>query len=314
MKALIGFLLASATLAFAQSVAAAAEPDARLTPYRDEQVKRGRLRDVGLDGYTYCILEAGSGPTLVLLYGLGGSLYDWRHMIDGLSKKHRVIAMDLLGAGESSMPPNGDYSVVAQARRVKGLLDLLGVEKPTLIGTSYGGGVAIAFAEYWPDRLDGLVLIDSVCYADEIPWYVDLSRVPGAPGLVRILPVEEMVERTLRGCYRDPKRLTSDEVAMYTKELAPAERRASVVKTVRALVPKDLTEFHARLRSIEIETLLVWGESDDVVPIKFGKRLARDLPHARFVELPAGHVPNQECPQKVVDLVQRYRARMSMNC
>lgn len=304
-------LLVAISMTAVVTEACATIPDtgARLSTYRDEQMKLGRLRDVRLDGYTYCFLEAGTGPALVLLHGIGGSLYDWRHVVDDLSQEHRVIALDLLGAGESSMPSSGDYSVFAQARRVKGLLDLLEIEKATLVGNSYGGGVAIAFAQDWPERLAGLVLIDAACYAEEIPWYVDLSHVPGAVDIAQILPVKNRVEKVLRGCYRDPERLTSEEVANYAQEFAPAARRASAVRTVRALIPDDLTEFHARLRSIEIDTLIIWGDSDDVIPPKLGMRLERDLPNARLVELQAGHVPNQECPRKVVELVRQYVAR-----
>ncbi len=128
-------------------------PAGRLTPYRDRQLERGRIHDVELDGYRYCLLDTGGtdGPPLVLLHGLGGSLYDWRHVVDALAASRRVIALDLLGAGESSMPSTADYSVFAQARRVKGLLDALGIDRATLVGNSYGGGVALAFAQDWPE-------------------------------------------------------------------------------------------------------------------------------------------------------------------
>src|SRR5688572_21476003 len=89
----------------------------RLTPFRDQLYSDGILRDVEIDGRRYCIAIAGEGPPLVLLHGLGGSIYDWRHLLRPLAAGHRVIAMDLLGAGESEIPECEDFSVAAQARR-----------------------------------------------------------------------------------------------------------------------------------------------------------------------------------------------------
>jgi len=279
----------------------------RLTPYRTELARRGWLRDAKIDGYRYTFAVAGeSGPVLVLLHGLGGSLYDWRHVLAKLAEEHRVVAPDLLGAGESDKPSAADYGIVAQARRVKGLLDRLGIERATLVGSSYGGGVALAFAEYWPERVERLVLIDSIGYAEDIPIYVDLSRIPFAEEAVKLLPVEEVTARALRGAFKNADALGDEELATYVKELDPPARRVTVVQTLRALVPGDLTEFHARLRAIDAESLVLWGKDDEVIPIALGRRLARDLPRAHLVELDAGHVPNQECPDEVLAHLRRF--------
>ena len=282
------------------------EQGERLTPYRDRLFSKGWLRDVTLDGYRFAFVDAGSGPPLLLLHGLGGSLYDWRHLLDELAEDHRVIVPDLLGAGESDKPEHGDYSVVAQARRLRGLLDHLKIEKISLAGNSYGGGIALAFAQYWPDRMNRLVLINSICYPDRIPFYADLARVPGSEEVVKVLPVEEITGWVLRRNYKNEDLLSPEELATYVLELDSRERREAVVRTCRALLPGDTTEFLARLRTIETEALLLWGKSDDTVPLELGKRLADDLPHARLVELDADHLPNQECPQEVLALMKEF--------
>ena len=65
-------------------------------------------------------------------------------------------------------------------------------------------------------------------------------------------------------------------------------------------MPSDPKEFEARLKSIRVPALLLWGREDKTVPVALGRRLAKDLPDARLVELEAGHVPNQECPEEVL--------------
>lgn len=278
----------------------------RLTSYRDALFKEGSLKDLLLDGYSYSFADLGKGPALVLLHGLGGSLYDWRHLLRELAKDHRVIALDLLGAGESDKPADGDYMLVAQARRVKGILDSLHIDKATLVANSYGGGIALAFAEYWPERVNRLVLIDSICYAENIPVYAKLTRIPASEEMVKVLPLDHMVRWVLQNCYHTAAKLSEAELDEYIAELQPEARRESVVLMLRALLPGDMKEFEARLRSIQAETLLLWGKHDETIPMALGRRLAKDLPHAKLIDLEAGHVPNQECPEQVLECLRDF--------
>lgn len=278
----------------------------RLTPFRDELFREGALKDLEVDGRRTCVAELGSGPVLVLLHGLGGSIYDWRHLLRPLAERHRVIALDLLGAGESEIPENEDFSVAAQARRVKGLLDRLGATRATLIGNSYGGGIALRFAQDWPERVDRLVLINSICYAEDVPSYVTLSKAPCAECVAQTLPLGGMTRWVLRSSYHRAEKLTDAELDTYIRELEASGRRRAIVRVVRAVVPSDTREFEVRLRSIRTPSLLLWGTHDQTVPVKLGRRLAADLCDARLVELDAGHVPNQECPEEVLRLLRGF--------
>jgi 2-hydroxymuconate-semialdehyde hydrolase len=278
----------------------------RRTPFRDALRREGSLRDVKFDGHRYGVVELGSGPPLVLLHGVGGSIYDWRHLIRPLSESHRVIAIDLLGAGESDMPEDADYSVAAQARRVKGLMDLLGAERASLVGNSYGGGIALRLAQDWPDRVDHLVLINSVCYVEHVPAYVTLARAPCAEWAAETVPLGKVTRWVLRGCIPTIGILSEEELDTYIAEVRAPGRRAAIVRVVRAVVPPDPSEFESRLKSIRAPALLIWGREDKTVPVELGRRLAKELPNARLVELDAGHVPNQECPEKVLPLLEEF--------
>ncbi len=294
------FLLALPWSVGGCAAAAVGLSGSRLTPWREELRREGALREVALDGRRYCVAEMGRGPTLVLLHGLGGSIYDWRHLLRPLAERHRVIAIDLLGAGESEIPEQEDYSVAAQARRVKGLLELLGVERATLVGNSYGGGIALRLAQDWPERVDRLVLINSICYAEHVPTYVSLARVPSAECVAGSLPLGKMTRWVLRGSYRTVEKLSEEELDTYIREIEAPGRRRAIIQVIRAVVPPDTTEFEARLKSVRAPALLLWGKDDRTVPVELGRRLAKDLPDARLFELDAGHVPNQECPEEVL--------------
>lgn len=294
------------TLAWLVGAPAGAAWADRLTAYREALSKEGTLRDVEVDGYRYCVADRGKGPPIVLLHGLGGSIYDWRHLLKPLSEDRRAIAPDLLGAGESDKPEGADYSVRAQARRVKGLLDALKVERAVVVGNSYGGGVALALAQDWPERVERLVLINSICYAEHVPGYLALAKVPGAPTLSELLPLGKVTRWVLRGSYRTVGRLSEEELDTYIAELRAPGRRPAVVRTLRAVIPPDAKEFEARLRAVRAPALLLWGTDDGTVPVGLGRRLAKELPSATLVELPAGHVPNQECPEEVLKRLKEF--------
>jgi pimeloyl-ACP methyl ester carboxylesterase len=237
---------------------------------------------------------------------VGGSLYDWRHLSRPLAREHRVVAIDFLGAGESDRPEREDFTLAAQARRLRGLLDRLGVRRGTLVGSSYGGGVALRFAQDWPERVDRLILLDPVCFCESLPAFLPLSRLPGVPRLAEALPLLKLAPWALRSAYRDPKKMSAEELGTYLEELQMPGALRSVVRTLRAIVPPDVREFEARLGSIRAPALLIWGREDRTIPLALGQRLARTLPQATLVELEAGHVPNQESPEEVLELIRSF--------
>jgi pimeloyl-ACP methyl ester carboxylesterase len=286
--------------------AAVAESSCRLTPFREALHREGALRDIEIDGRRYCVVEMGHGPAVVLLHGLGGSIYDWRHILRPLARSHRVLAIDLLGSGESEIPEKEDFSIAAQARRVRGILDSLGVAKASLVGNSYGGGVALRLAQDWPERVGRLVLINSVCYPEDIPFYVTLAKAPCAECVAEALPLGRMTRWVLRNSYRTVERLSEAELDTYVQELRAPGRRGAIIRIIRDLLPPDTTEFEARLRTLRAPTLLLWGIADQTIPVRLGRRLVRELPDAELIEIDAGHVPNQERPEEVLSQILRF--------
>lgn len=298
LKVFTSILLLSASLSLAQHA-----PAKRLTSFREGLKRDGILKDIQVDGYRYCVAETGKGKALVLLHGIVGSIYDWRFVLEPLSKKYHVIAIDMLGSGESDMPKKADYSVPAQARRVKGVLDALEVKKATIVGNSYGGGIALMLAADWPEMVENLVLLDTVCYADDIPFYVWLAKIPFAPELSAYLPIDMLARYVLCACYKNPDKVSEEEIDTYVEEVSSAKRRIAIVKQVDQVLPPDASEFENRLRTIKAPALVVWGTADTNLPIKLGKRLVKEMPDARLVEIESGHLPNQECPEEVTKLI-----------
>src|SRR3954468_15861788 len=115
---------------------------------------------VELHGHDVIYRTAGSGPPVVLIYGMVNSSRHWRDVALRLADDYTVIAPDLIGHGDSATP-RGDYSLGAHAAVIRDLLAAIGVEPSTIVGHSLGGGVAMQFFYQFPQRTERLVLVSS---------------------------------------------------------------------------------------------------------------------------------------------------------
>ncbi|HWP32534.1 MAG TPA: alpha/beta fold hydrolase, partial [Solirubrobacterales bacterium] len=118
------------------------------------------VKTENLHGRTVSYTEAGSGPVLLLIHGMGGTFENWQEVIEPLARTHTVIAPDLPGHGASG-PGGGDYSVGALAAGLRDLMLALGHDRLTLVGHSLGGGIAMQFAYQFPEMVERLVLVSS---------------------------------------------------------------------------------------------------------------------------------------------------------
>jgi pimeloyl-ACP methyl ester carboxylesterase len=140
---------------------------------------------LSLHGDDVHYVKVGSGPVLVLIHGILGSRRDWEQLVSLLQQDFTVIAPDLLGHGDSAKP-RGDYTLGGHAGRLRDLLDLLGVQRATLVGHSLGGGVAMQFAWLFPKRCERLVLASSGGLGRDIS---PILRAPTLPGAEWVLPL-----------------------------------------------------------------------------------------------------------------------------
>jgi pimeloyl-ACP methyl ester carboxylesterase len=249
---------------------------------------------IDVDGVRLNYVEAGSGPPLVLIHGWQGSTFGFRYTIADLSAKYRVIAVDLKGYGFSARPDHGDYSREAQADLVARFMEALGIERATVGGHSMGGGVAQALAIRHPERVDRLILVDSVTPRES-------SRMRGGRLMALLLPIiaiftlrRPFIERVLRFNVHDPEILTPDVIEGHVRPL----RMKGHLRAQQLQMRARLKERPIDSSAVRQPALLLWGEHDRIIPLRRGKDLARWLPDARLVIVPsAGHLPLEEQPE-----------------
>jgi len=256
--------------------------------------------------------EAGAGDPILLLHGLGANTYTWRFLAPRLATTHRVISVDLKGFGRSDKPADAGYGVVDQARLLKTLIARKGLTHLTIVGHSFGGGVALALTadlnRSRPETVARLVLIDSIAYPQRVPLFIELLRTPGLGelGVYATLPELE-VYKGLLTAYADPSKITVEAVGAYARPLYQPGAREALIKTAQAIVPSNLPELIARYRTIHQPAQLIWCADDRVVPLAVGRRLARTLPRAQLAVLEGcGHVPQEELPAATLVILRAF--------
>ena len=149
-------------------------------------MRQHRVQYVTIHGHRRAFVKLGTGPALLLLHGLGCDHTTWLPVIDSLARRYTVIAPDLLGHGLSDKP-RADYSVGGFANGMRDLLTVLDVDKATVVGHSFGGGVAMQFAYQFPERTERLVLVGSGGLGPEVSRAIRAITTPGFHQLMGVL-------------------------------------------------------------------------------------------------------------------------------
>src|SRR5450755_1160927 len=204
-------------------------------------------RKISLHGRSVNYVQAGSGPVLLLIHGMAGTLENWRAVIEPLARGHTVLAPDLPGHGTSA-PGGGDYSLGALAAGLRDLLIALGHERATLVGHSLGGGIAMQFAYQFPEITERLVLVCSGGLGPELSPVLRAAALPGADLFIAATagPGRIAGSAVARGLATVGLRPNADvaEVARGYASLADPDRRAAFLATLRAVVSTDGQRVH----------------------------------------------------------------------
>src|SRR2546430_14476728 len=168
-----------------------------------------------IDGTRLRIIDSGNGTPVVLIHGIGASLYAWRYALPPLvAAGYRVVAFDNRGFGFSDKPAHG-YHTADYTRLVVALLDSLGISSAVLVGHSMGGAIVAEVALAHPDRVRGLVLVDAAGYGINFPGVLKLARWPFVGALVTTFRGRWATGRILRSSFADPSKVTAADVDQY---------------------------------------------------------------------------------------------------
>jgi len=268
---------------------------------------------VSVHGYDLAFRRGGEGPVLLLLHGIAGSSGTWIPAMQLLTSDYTVLAPDFLGHGKSAKPL-GDYSLGNHASGMRDFLHLLGVERVTVVGQSFGGGVAMQFAYQFPEFSERLVLVDAGGLGREVSWILRLCTLPGAEYLMPVLfpSFTRGWGDAISGFLRDRgvRHARAAEMWRSYRSLTESENRRAFVRTMRAVIDPGGQSVSARDRlylAAHMPTLIVWGDQDKIIPVVHAYQAHDAIPNSRLEVIQGvGHFPHVEDPVRFVEILRDF--------
>lgn len=252
------------------------------------------------------------GTPVVLLHGFGTSSFVWRSVAPQLAvAKRAAFAIDMLGYGESDRPFGEDFGIAAQAEYLDKAMTALRLPRATIVGLDVGGGVALRLASTRPERVDGLILINSVAF-DELPaGDVKAMQRNTARFALRatrgILGAAPLLSPVLEGSVADPAHMPQRLIARYLAPYVGKDGVSHLLLLGRSIRAKDVEDLD--LGRITAPTLVVWGELDNWLEASLPDRLATAIPHSRLVRIASSaRLVPEEAPDRLAELILDFTA------
>jgi pimeloyl-ACP methyl ester carboxylesterase len=270
----------------------------------------GESQFVEIDGARMRYLRTGAGPPVLLIHGLMGYSFSWRHLAPALEDGHEVFAIDSVGTGFSGRPASLDCSLKACAQRLLRFMDAVSPECFDLVATSHGGAVALMAACLLPARVRRMALVAPVN-----PWAPRGKRL--APFLTHPMVGPAFVQAAhrsmalrryyFRRLWGDKRSIPAGIFEDYMKPLnglAAWDYPMGILRTWN----EDLRELELALpRIAKIPTLLIWGSRDGAVAPGSAHRLKRNFRDCRLVVMDGiGHLPYEEAPAEFNAIVREF--------
>ncbi|HYV07044.1 MAG TPA: alpha/beta fold hydrolase [Blastocatellia bacterium] len=232
-------------------------------------------------------LEAGSGPAVILLHGLGGDASNWASTIGPLSQKYRVIVPDQIGFGKSDKPLI-NYRVGTLVDFLDGFYKELKLDRASLVGNSLGGWTVAAFAIAHPAKVDRLVLVDAAGFA--ITGALDPKVLNGLNPSTR-----DAVKQMLPLVFYNTQMFASDiAVDSFFARRVGAGDGYTIQRFIDS-ISRGEDVLDKRLGSVKAPTLVLWGREDGLTPLAMGERFKKEISGSQlFIIEKCGHVPQLE--------------------
>lgn len=239
---------------------------------------------------------------VVLLHGIGASVYIWRFLLPLLTKKFSVIAFDLPGFGKSEKHLNRDYGLDAQSDRIIHALLKLNVASAHLIGSSMGGTIALWMARQNPKMFPGLVVLAPATHPDLVPVKLSWLRHLAGPAAIGLTPF--VMRRILKRIMSRHELVTDECVHHYLEPYRETETLHTFLLSTHLLRDKRLPY---ELRQISSPVLTLWGQRDSIVARKYMDELCQIIPNIAIqVHESAGHHSMEDEPDWVIAQVERF--------
>ena len=256
-------------------------------------------------------LEAGEGPAVLLVHGLGTSMVTWYCNFDALvSGGYRVLALDLPGHGDSDKPKDLDYDPAGAAELIRQFLAELELHRISLVGNSAGGLVVGLFSLAYPQQVEKLVLVASGGLGRQVTWLLRVMSVPILGELFYQPGLQSPLSLARRIFFRPPPFLAEVLPEMERVRNLPGARHAaiqSIRSSVNLLGQRKKSYILDRLKDLKRPLLTIWGEEDSILPVSQAAAVSKALPRGVTTVIPeCGHWPHMEKAEQFNELLVRF--------
>lgn len=256
---------------------------------------------IEIDGMNIHYKDEGRGPVLILLHGVCASLHTWDGWTARLKDHYRIIRLDIPGFGLTGPPP--DDSVNQKDGAVKlfeKLVNEMKLDKFYLAGNSLGGYISWNYALRNPDKVEKLILIDSVGFPQELPGIIAFASHPIVSPFAKIIMPRFLVDMCVDQVFGDKTKVTQNLKDRYFDLMMREGNKGGTVDIFvefrRMCDNKGLSD---GIKDLQPPTLVMWGTKDEWIPFKYFENWKKELPSAKFIQYEgAGHTPMEEMPDE----------------
>ena len=255
-------------------------------------------KTIEIDGNSIRYIEEGtSKENLLLIHGLGASAERWEHVIPQFAKNYRVLVPDLIGFGLSDKPVV-DYTTDYLSDFIRKFLKKLNIDSVSIIGSSLGGQIGAEFTYQNNSMVDKLVLIS--------PSGIMKHSTPALDAYVMaaLYPSDSSASNAFQ-IMSGSKNIDKKTIKGFVQRMKLPNAKMAFMSTLLGL--KDAEIISEKLISIKSPTLIIWGENDPVIPIKYAQSFVSEIDDCRFVKMGnCGHTPYVESPDKFYKIVSDF--------
>lgn len=242
---------------------------------------------------------------ILLVHGFSSNVHTWEFFLKDLEKDYPVIAMDLPGFGFSSKPET-TYSRERYVQIIEDIINYYRFDRVILIGNSMGGEISLRFSLIFPDKVEYLVLIDSAGLMEfqDLPWFLEVARNVAVETFSFLFTNRISINYMLKSAFYNPDLVDDKKKNLYYYPLKTKGGINAHKSLLRSKYKKiDISE----LQKLPVSTLILWGEHDQWIPIKYAYIFKAHIPNSTLVIIPeCGHVPQEEKPEESLFYIQKF--------
>ena len=267
--------------------------DTLKTKYADSESKIIQIDDMNIH-----YKDEGKGPVLILLHGVCASLHTWDGWVDRLKGHYRILRLDIPGFGLTGPPTDPSINTKDGAVNLfEKIVNEMKLEKFYLVGNSLGGYIAWNYTLKNPEKVEKLILIDSVGFEQKLPGIIAFASNPVIRPFARYTMPRFLIDMSVNQVFGDKSKVTEELKDRYFELLMREGNKGGTVDVFTEFRRMNNKDISTGIKDIKPPTLVMWGTKDEWIPFKYFENWKRELPNAKFIQYEgAGHTPMEEIP------------------